>query len=510
MRLTRGTSATRLLVAIAAASCALAACSGPADQAGPGAGPSASGSGPANTAAAATTASEALRSASATSTPSSAPSSTDLTSPAAGDPSAAAPSTPAPPAAATPQSAPAAGPASAPPTPGPAVPPGGLVTEADMTAAASAVAAMTVAERAGSVIMASSADAVGSDAVARLGLGGVILMGSGGEVDGTAAGTPEQVAEVTATLQAQRSAAQQGAPLLIATDQEYGDVTRLVNGFTEFPGASELAAISDDAAAAGAAEEVAAAAARELLAVGVTVDFAPDADILPTSGPSAIGDRSYGADPARAAALVAAAVRGYQSAGLAATIKHFPGIGRIGTDTHDALPTLDIDCAEWNEAEAVPLRAGVDAGVALVMTGHVLLPAVGAVDDPTSLSSSAVTDLLRGDGAGGCAGLGFDGIAVSDSLQMAPIADPYSSGEAAVLALAAGQDLVLMPVDPDAALAGVIDAVEAGELPGDRLSEAATRVYALRLATARSPRPGIEVVGSAAHEAVADRARAAG
>jgi hypothetical protein len=135
-----------------------------------------------------------------------------------------------------------------------------------------------------------------------------------------------------------------------------------------------------------------------MLAVGVNVDFAPDADVLPESGPSGIDDRSFGSDPQRAGTLVAAAVKGYQSAGLAATIKHFPGIGRTATDTHKALPTLDESCEEWNAVESVPMRAGVDAGVALVMTGHIALPAIGVDGQSSALAGAAVTDLLKGGG----------------------------------------------------------------------------------------------------------------
>ena len=395
-----------------------------------------------------------------------------------------------------------AGPPSPPPPgspPGSAAPPQAFVTVADQLAAARAVAAMTPAERAGSVIMASSADAVGTDLVRRLHLGGVILMGREGTVDGTTGGTPTEVAAVTAALAAQ---AAPGAPLLIGTDQEYGDVVRLVNGFTAFPGASVLAGRDDPALVT----RVAAAAAAELLAVGVNVDFAPDADLLPPDGASAIGDRSYGSDPHRVATFVAAAVRGYQSAGLVATLKHFPGIGRLATDTHTALPSLDTGCADWNAAERVPMAAGVAAGVAMVMTGHVRLPAVGDDDDPTSLSPDAVTDLLRGSGRDGCRGLGFTGVAVTDSLQMAPVADRYGSGAAAVRALQAGQDLLLMPVNPAAAVAGITAAVTDGALPAARLAQAATRVYALRLATSRVPRPGMDVVDSAAHRALARQA----
>ncbi|GAA2000089.1 hypothetical protein GCM10009818_08600 [Nakamurella flavida] len=380
------------------------------------------------------------------------------------------------------------------------------MTAADMAAAAALVDAMDVSRQAGAVIMASSADAVGTDLVSALGLGGVILMGSRGVVDGTDSGTPAQVAAVTAALQQQSP----DLPVLIATDQEYGDVQRLVNGFTDFPGASELAAVSDTAEAAALTEQAAAAAGAEMRAVGITVDFAPDADIVPDRSSSAIGDRSFGADPERVAALVVAAVRGYQSAGVAATVKHFPGIGAIAADTHEELPTVTTSCTEWNDGAAVPFRQAVDAGVALVMTGHVLQPAIGVDRLPTSLSREALTDLLRGPGVGGCEPLSFTGIAVSDALEMAPVADAYSSAEAGWRALAAGQDLLLMPVDPVAAHGGIVTAVGDGSLDPARLREAAVRVTALRIAATRTPTPGLDVVGSAAHQAIADRARSAG
>lgn len=389
-----------------------------------------------------------------------------------------------------------------------AVPPGGPVTAADMSAAAAAVAAMSTAERAGTVVMASSADAVGTDLVDRLHLGGVILMGSKGTIDGTSGGTPSQVAAVAADLQSQVPAGR--PPVLIATDQESGLVTRLVNGFTDFPGADELSAIADPDTAAALTEEVTAASAAEMRAVGVTVDFAPDADVLPSNGASGVAGRTFGADPERSARLVAAAVRGYQRGGVAATIKHFPGIGRTATDTHEALPTLTTDCAEWNAVEAVPMRGGVDAGVALVMTGHIDLPAVGTDGTSSALSSAVVTDLLKGSGVAGCQGLGFQGVAVSDSFEMAPVVNNFGPAEAAWRGIAAGQDLVLMPSDPAAAVAGIAAAVDSGQLPAERLADAATRVYALRLALSRVPAPGLDTVGSPEHEAIAAKARAAG
>lgn len=479
-----GPTGARLIGALAAGCLVLAACSSapaPGDAAAPassvaGVSPTASGAEPDSSTPVAT---------SPTTTPTS--------------------STPSPPAEPAPTTA-----APAPPEPAVPVPPGGLVTVADMTTAAAAVAAMSTADRAGLVVMASSADAVDTDLVARLHLGGVILMGSKGSIDGTSAGTPEQVAAVTAQLQSQVPASQAGAPLLIATDQESGLVTRLVNGFTDFPGNQELSGIADITAAAAATEAVTAASGAELRAVGINVDFAPDADVLPQSGDSGVDGRTFGADPERSATLVAAAVRGYQSGGVAATVKHFPGIGRLATDTHQALPSLDVDCGQWNAVEAVPMQAGVDAGAALVMTGHIELPAVGAVGESSALSSAVVTDLLKGAGAGGCTGLNFAGVAVSDSFEMAPVVDNFSPSEAAWRGIAAGQDLVLMPVDPTAASTGIAAAADSGQLPATRLAEAATRVYALRLALGRIPAPGLEVVGSAEHESVAANARAQG
>jgi beta-N-acetylhexosaminidase len=381
------------------------------------------------------------------------------------------------------------------------------ITAADVAKATAAVTVMTPAEQAASVLMVTTPDLL--DSSGRTPIGGVILTGSQGGVDGTAGGTPAQVRALTTGLQKRRTAGSPG--LLIATDQEYGDVQRLVNGFTAFPGASELAAIEDTDTAVGLTRQVGAAAAQELLAVGVTVDFAPDADVLPADGSdSAIGDRSYGSDPERTAQLVAASVSGYQRGGVAATLKHFPGIGRIAADTHQTLPSLVTDCTGWNRTEAVPMAAGIKAGSALVMTGHVLMPAVGATGAPASLSPVVVTDLLKGAGQNGCDGLGFDGVSVTDSLQMQPALDAAPTpGSAEVQALLAGEDLLLMPTAPQAAVKAIESAVLDGTLPQARLTDAAVRVYALRLALARVRHPALAVVGSAAHQELAAEAVAA-
>lgn len=361
---------------------------------------------------------------------------------------------------------------------------------------------MSVQEQAALVLM-PAASQVGSTA-ATVRYGGVILMGSDGVVDSTGGGTPAEVQAYVSRLQSQRPAG--WGPLLVGVDQEYGDVARLVHGFTDFPGASVIAA-GGRKDAVRLTERAAAAAAQEMRAVGVTIDFAPDADVLPTEGGSAIGDRSYGTDPPSVGSFVAAAVRGYQSGGVAATLKHFPGIGGLSADTHQVLPTIEQSCAHWNTTSRVPFAAGIDAGAALVMTGHVLFPAAGVSDEPASLSPTAVDDVLRGKGSRGCSGLGFAGISVSDSFEMAPVADQYSPGEAAWRALVAGQDLILLPASPDKAQAGIVAAVRDGQLPASRLRDAATRILTLQSATGNVVVPPLSVVGSAAHRAIADAAR---
>lgn len=378
-----------------------------------------------------------------------------------------------------------------------------IVTASDRQRAAQLVAAMSTAQQAGSVIMPVDSQADGK--IAENHYGGVILQGEQGVVDGTKVGDPSQVKRVVAGLQDQRNGT---IPMLIGVDQEYGEVTRLVNGFTDFPGASTLAAGSNTGTAVALTEQVAAAASQEMLAVGITVDFAPDADVLPSTGESAIGSRSYGTDPQRVAKFVAAAVRGYQSGGVAATIKHFPGLGRIAADTHNQLPSLKAGCGDWSSTEAVPMAAGVQAGAALAMTGHVLFPAVGADTLPASLSHTVVTELLRGKGSGGCRGLAFDGVTITDSMQMEPVANNYDPGEAAWRGLAAGEDLLLMPIDPTAAELGIVAATKTGQLNPKRLADAAAAVMALRIALIRSQHPSLDVIDSAAHRALDLRARA--
>ena len=245
-----------------------------------------------------------------------------------------------------------------------------------------------------------------------------------------------------------------------------------------------------------------------MAAVGINVDFAPVSDVIPADGASEMLGRSFGSDPNRVAALVTAAVAGYQSAGIGATLKHFPGIGELSADTHLSLQSLSTSCPSWNAVASVPIRAGTQAGVAMVMTGHATFPAVDDGSVPTSLSG-VMDQLLRGDpssSVAGCTPIGYTGIRITDSLQMAPITDGYSSADAAWQGLAAGEDLLLMPVNPEDAVTGILQAVDSGQLAVSRLNEAAVRVFALRSSLSRSVRPGLDTVGSAENQAIADQA----
>lgn len=326
-------------------------------------------------------------------------------------------------------------------------------------------------------------------------LGGVVVMGN--VEQRTRGGSAAQVRALADALRAESVGTASGVPdLLVATDQEYGWVTRITSGMVQLPSAMAFGAADrpdlTEAAWRGAASELAAA--------GINVDFAPAADVLGPPGNYVIGSRSYGSDPAVAAAQAAAAVRGLQSAGVAATIKHFPGHGQTTVNSHVALPVLSQSRADLDAQDLAPFRAGIEAGSWLVMAGHL---DVQAIDPgvPASFSSKVLIDLLRTE-------MGFDGVVVSDALNMEP-ARRWSAGEAAVRALVAGNDLILMPPDLNAARQGLLDGLADGSLPLDRLKQAAMRVLTLKFRLAAFNRPDVSTVDSPANLAAARAVAAA-
>lgn len=308
--------------------------------------------------------------------------------------------------------------------------------------------------------------------------------------------SPAQIRALTAGLQRAAADLPAGVPLLIGTDQEYGIVVRVSSGITQLPSAMTFGAAGDPDLTRAAW----AAAAGDLTALGLNVNFAPDADVLGPSGAGVIGSRSFGSDPDQVAAQVAAAVKGMHDAGLAATLKHFPGHGHTTADSHTNLPVLRQSLAELTSGDLPPFKAGIAAGAELIMSGHL---DVRAIDPgvPASFSSKVLIDLLRHQ-------LGFKGVVISDALNMKP-AEKWSPGEAAVRALVAGNDLLLEPPDLHAAQQGLLAGLRTGSLPRARLIEAVTRVLTLKSTLAGRPQPGLSTVDSKGGRAAAGNVAAA-
>jgi beta-N-acetylhexosaminidase len=324
--------------------------------------------------------------------------------------------------------------------------------------------------------------------IAEYRLGGLILVGFSAD-DPTAATNPttnvedpEQIRALTTGLQAAASALPAPVPLLLGTDQEYGVVTRIRSGILQLPSALAFGAAGDPALT----ERAWAAAGADLVALGINAVFAPVADVIGGGAGTAgraggvIGSRSYGADPTAVAAQVAAAVRGMHAAGLASTVKHFPGHGHTATDSHVDLPVLVQSRAELDAGDLPPFVSGIRAGTDMVMSGHLDVPAIDP-GVPASLSARVLVDLLRGR-------LGFTGVVISDALRMTSLAR-WPPGEAAVLALLAGNDILLEPPDVAAARQGLLGALRSGRLPRARLIEAVTRILAMKLRLAGGPPP---------------------
>ncbi|MEQ4301873.1 glycoside hydrolase family 3 protein [Plantactinospora sp. B6F1] len=290
------------------------------------------------------------------------------------------------------------------------------------------------------------------------GLGGVVLFARN-VVD------TEQVAALTDAMRAERP------DVLVAIDEEAGDVTRLESRLgSSRPGNLALGAIDDPELTEAVARDLGA----ELAAAGITLNYAPDADVNANPDNPVIGVRSFGADPGLVARHTAAWIRGLQSAGVAACAKHFPGHGDTSVDSHLDVPRIAVSRARLDACELPPFRAAIDAGVQAVMTGHLLVPAVDE-EWPATLSRRVLTDLLREE-------LGFQGVVVTDGIEMRAVADRYGFTGATVRALVAGADAICVGgehADEADALRlrdAIVDAVLAGVLPEERLVEAAKRV----------------------------------
>jgi beta-N-acetylhexosaminidase len=272
-------------------------------------------------------------------------------------------------------------------------------------------------------------------------------------------------------------------PLWVAIDQEGGRVQRLRAPFPQLPPMRTFG----DARKKTLAQRAGHLIGESLRLFGIQQDYAPVLDVDSNPANPIIGDRSFSRDPSTVARLAAAFIDGLQTAGVAACGKHFPGHGDTGSDSHLELPTLPHDRARLDEIELVPFRAAVRADVAAIMTAHILFPALDA-EHPATLSERVIEPLLRKE-------LGFDGVIVSDDLEMRAIADHYGIEDAAVRAVRAGCDQLIISERPSlmrSAHRALVDAVERGSLEKRRLFEAAERVRRLKATFARMgdrPRP---------------------
>ena len=276
-------------------------------------------------------------------------------------------------------------------------------------------------------------------------------------------GSPLDIATKLNALQ-QRSR----LPLLVSADLEWGAGMRLV-GATAFPHIMAVGATGDSRDA----YTIGAAAAVEGRAVGIHVNFAPDADVNNNPANPIINTRSFGEDPRTVSRLVAEYVRGLHEHGMLATLKHFPGHGDTQIDSHIGLPVITAGYGRLDSLELVPFRAGIAAGADVVMSAHIAFPALTGSNDPATLSAALLTGVLRDS-------LRFPGLVVTDALMMGAIVTKFGAGEATVRAFLAGSDLLLIPADPDSAVLAMTAAVATGRVTPERLAQSVRRVLEIK------------------------------
>ncbi|WP_433469766.1 glycoside hydrolase family 3 protein [Spirillospora sp. CA-128828] len=337
--------------------------------------------------------------------------------------------------------------------------------------------------------------------IARYHPGGIIYYG-----DNVA--DPHQIAAFSNGIQRAAAATPLRIPATIATDQEGGIVARVLPPATQSPGSMALAA----GRRTGDARALAGITGRELRAIGINQDYAPDADVNVNPANPVIGVRSFGSDPGLVSDMVTAQIGGYRSAGVTATVKHFPGHGDTTTDSHTGVPHIDHTRAEWERLDLPPFRAAIAHGVDSIMTAHIVVPSLDPSGDPATLSRPILTGILRGQ-------LHYRGVVVTDALDMQGVRDKYGDENIPVLALKAGADVLLKP-PADAQgngvfprqLAAVVSAVKSGDLTEKRLDESVYRILELknRRGLFRDPYADESkidnVVGTPAHLATAQRA----
>lgn len=261
-------------------------------------------------------------------------------------------------------------------------------------------------------------------------------------------------------------------PVFIAVDEEGGSVSRLANAklATKQPSAAEIGATKD----ANNAYQAGTAIGSYLAEFGFDLNFAPVADLSNVEN-SIMKDRAYGADAATAVPFVTAMMNGLEEQGVTACLKHFPGIGSTTADTHKGMVSIGRSAEELWAEELTVFQAGIDAGAQMIMVGHADAESLSGDKTPACMSKVIITDVLRNE-------LGFQGVVISDALNMSAISEYYSSEQAAVMALKAGCDMILMPENFEQAYTGVLNAVAEGTISEERINDSLKRIYRIKLA----------------------------
>ena len=259
-----------------------------------------------------------------------------------------------------------------------------------------------------------------------------------------------------------------GLPVFLSVDEEGGTVARVAAN--EAFGVTNVGNMSD----IGAAGDAQKAYGTYLKQLGFNVDYAPVADVLTNADNTAIGTRSFGSDASVVADMVTKELEGLSSQGVFGAVKHFPGQGGVSGDSHDGAVTLDKSLEELMQTELVPFQKAVENGVSFVMVGHISVPQVVGDNTPASLSQMMVSNVLREQ-------LGYQGIVITDAMNMGAITGTYTADQAAVMAVNAGVDMILMPQDYETAYNGLLQAVQDGTITEERINESVARIVKVKL-----------------------------
>ena len=262
-------------------------------------------------------------------------------------------------------------------------------------------------------------------------------------------------------------------PIFLAVDEEGDSVARVADalGLEKIDSCADIGETGD----ANNAYEAYQTVGSYLMEYGFNVNFAPVADVLTNPDNDAIGERSFGSDADIVSTMVASSVNGLEESGVTACMKHFPGQGDADGDTHTGMASTNKTLEELREIELKPFVAGIEAGAEMIMVGHIAVPSITGDNTPASLSKDIITDILREE-------MGYNGVVITDALNMSAIANYYSSEEAAVLALRAGCDMVLMPENFEEAYQGVLKAVQEGTISEERINDSLRRIYRIKYA----------------------------